>query len=258
MIDTKAVDCAAQIALILERGDNRFDESRFKYISAIYDRGVKQRSSVSVLLLSKVQKLLTGYQSDLTLAEENSMALARRIKMSFPESSDEVDLLEGNYSSKALFKLEERLTRASGVGVLTTLTKLLLQEGEFDDRQLRPSLIERLQSQEDEVVKIFSANETCMRAKKRELKTTRLFRESQEKLNSEKLVRQAIKEGPENPGPINPHMLAIRSLSTMQTLSPQYLKRFLAYIDTVFWLEQASEQLKPKATNKRAVKSNGK
>jgi hypothetical protein len=34
-------------------------------------------------------------------------------------------------------------------------------------------------------------------------------------------------------------MLAIRSLSTMQDISPAYLNRFISYVDTLFWLEQA-------------------
>jgi len=258
MSDTNDVDCGEQIAFILERGDNRFDETRFRYISSMYDRAVKQRSTVSLALMSKVHKLLTRYQTDVSLSDESTMALSRRIKMSFPESSNEVDRLERHYNAKALIKLEERLTRTSGGGVLSALTNLLLQESESDDSQGIPSFLELLQSQENEVVQTFSDNETCTRSKRIELKSTRLFRESQEKFNSEKLIRQAIKEGPDNPGPINPHMLAIRSLSTMQSLSPQYLKRFLSYIDTVFWLEQAGEELKPKTTNKRAVNSNKK
>ena len=258
MTDVSDIDCGDQIALILERGDNRFDETRFRYITSMYDRAVKQRSSVSLALMSKVHQLITSYQSDLSLSDESTVALSRRIKMSFPESSSEVDRVERYCNARALIKLEERLTRASEGGVLSALTNLLLQESESDDSQGISSFLELLQSQENEVVKTFSDNETCTRSKKIELKSTRLFRESQEKLNSEKLIRQAIKDGPDNPGPINPHMLAIRSLSTMQSLSPQYLKRFLSYIDTVFWLEQAGEELKPKTTNKRVISPNKK
>jgi len=258
MTDVSDIDCGDQIALILERGDNRFDETRFRYISSMYDRAVKQRRSVSQALMSKVDQLLTSYQSDVSLSDESTVALSRRIKMSFPGSSSEVDRVERYCNARALIKLEERLTRASEGGVLSALTNLLLQESESDDSQGISSFLELLQSQENEVVKTFSDNETCTRSKKIELKSTRLFRESQEKLNSEKLIRQAIKDGPDNPGPINPHMLAIRSLSTMQSLSPQYLKRFLSYIDTVFWLEQAGEELKPKTTNKRVISPNKK
>jgi len=258
MTDTNDIDCGEQISLIVEQGKNRFDETRFRYISSIYNRAVKQRSPVSLMLMSKVNKMLTSYQSDLSLAEEAMVGLSNRIKMSFPESSNEVERLGRHYNVKALTQLEARLTRASGAGVLSTLTNLLLHQGESADNQSAPSFLELLQTQENECVKTYSDNETCTRPKKNELKSTRLFRESQEAFNAEKVVRQAIKDGPNNPGPINPHMLAIRSLSTMQSLSPQYLKRFLSYIDTVFWLEQASEDLKPKTTHKRVVKSHGK
>jgi hypothetical protein len=259
MTNRSHVDCSAQIALILAQGGNRFDEIRFQYLSSIYERAEKQRHSVALILISKVQRLLASYQSDLVSAEEKSKVLSNRIKMSFPESSNEVDQLERYYNVSALTKLENRLMRTNGGGVLKTLTNLLLQGGESDDNQDAPSFVELLQSQENEAIKIFTDNEACIASNKSELKSVRLFRESQEKLNSEKLVRLAIKEGPDNPGPINPHMLAIRSLSTMQSLSPQYLKRFISYIDTVFWLEQAGDELKPKSKpktiNKQAIKS---
>jgi len=31
-------------------------------------------------------------------------------------------------------------------------------------------------------------------------------------------------------------------LTTMRDLSPHYLSRFVSYIDTLFWLEQAEKQ----------------
>jgi len=33
----------------------------------------------------------------------------------------------------------------------------------------------------------------------------------------------------------------LRSLSLMQEVSPDYLRRFLSHVDTLLWLEQATE-----------------
>lgn len=72
-----------------------------------------------------------------------------------------------------------------------------------------------------------------------ELKSTRLLRHTLSRLASQKRINRALAEAPEDSGPLNPQMLAIRSLSTMQDISPAYLNRFISYVDTLFWLEQA-------------------
>jgi hypothetical protein len=254
MTDASNDDCGVEIALMLDRGDNFFDESRFQLILSIYDRAMKQRSTVAIILIEKIHKLIASYKTDLMIAAEKTNVLSRRINMSFPESSTDVDQLEQHYNVSMLTKLEDRLIRSSGESTLSTLTNLLIEEAECDENQGLVSFLELLQSQEDDVFKTYTGNKANVGLQRRELKATRLFRKSQETLNSEKLVKQAIKEGPDNPGPINPHMLAIRSLSTMQSLSPAYLKRFLSYIDTVFWLDQVSEELKLKTKNKRLAK----
>ena len=61
------------------------------------------------------------------------------------------------------------------------------------------------------------------------------------RLNADKVVTQALAEVPEDCGPLNPQRLATRSLETMRDLSPHYLSRFVSYIDTLFWLEQAEK-----------------
>ena len=40
-------------------------------------------------------------------------------------------------------------------------------------------------------------------------------------------------------------MLAIKSLSTMRELSPDYLNRFVSYVDTLLWLERSEAALQP-------------
>ncbi|MBQ0758665.1 MAG: DUF2894 domain-containing protein, partial [Zhongshania sp.] len=64
----------------------------------------------------------------------------------------------------------------------------------------------------------------------------------------ERRVEIAIQQGPESPGPLNPQMLALKSLTAMRDLSPLYLNRYVNYLDALFWIDNAtvrSEVSKP-------------
>jgi len=84
--------------------------------------------------------------------------------------------------------------------------------------------------------------------KKFELQSMKNFRESMKYFNIDKIISRAINDFPENAGPHNPHMLAIKSLMNMRDLSPQYLRRFASYIETILWLEKNSVKLNKKKT----------
>ena len=71
------------------------------------------------------------------------------------------------------------------------------------------------------------------------------FRQTLSKISVQKQVTQAIAQAPHNAGPINSHMLVLRSLSRMRELSPDYLNRFMAHVDTLLRLNEAG-QVKPK------------
>lgn len=73
-----------------------------------------------------------------------------------------------------------------------------------------------------------------------ELPSVRRFGEVWVKIAAEQQVDRAFTRGPENAGPLNPHRLMLRSLALMRTLSPDYLRHFVAQVDSLLWLEQAS------------------
>ncbi|MCK7551034.1 DUF2894 domain-containing protein [Marinobacter goseongensis] len=57
-----------------------------------------------------------------------------------------------------------------------------------------------------------------------------------------KRIRQAIEQTPENAGPMNAHRLVSRAIATMETLSPEYLNRFVNYADTLLALERLAKK----------------
>ncbi|HRL98682.1 MAG TPA: DUF2894 domain-containing protein [Acidovorax sp.] len=73
-----------------------------------------------------------------------------------------------------------------------------------------------------------------------DMRSVRQFSELWSRMAAEQQVLQALGRVPENAGPLNPHKLMLRSLSLMRDLSPDYLRRFLAQMDALLWLEQAN------------------
>jgi len=71
-----------------------------------------------------------------------------------------------------------------------------------------------------------------------ELKSVRYFRKTWARLSADKQVTQALNLAPRNAGPINSHMVVLRSLTLMRDTSPDYLNRFMSYVDTLLCLEQ--------------------
>lgn len=92
-----------------------------------------------------------------------------------------------------------------------------------------------------------------------ELRSAQRFRETWERLVAEETVVKATHRAPDNAGPLNSHMLVLRTLGLMRELSPHYLRRFLSHTETLLWLEQAQGQLKPAVAGKggaaKSVKS---
>ena len=55
-----------------------------------------------------------------------------------------------------------------------------------------------------------------------ELKSVRYFRNTWSRLSAEKQVTQALGQAPKNAGPINSHVVALRSLALMRDTSPDF------------------------------------
>ncbi len=67
-------------------------------------------------------------------------------------------------------------------------------------------------------------------------------------------VRIALEQKPENPGPLNPHMLAVKILNEIQAVSPAYLDRLVSYMDTLNVLQHNREKKKKKAVRNKSRK----
>lgn len=87
-----------------------------------------------------------------------------------------------------------------------------------------------------------------------ELRSAHAFRDTWSRLRAEDDVAQAVQRGPENAGPLNSHMLVLRTLGLLSELSPDYLRRFMAHADTLLWLDDATTRLKAAPAKAKATR----
>lgn len=75
-----------------------------------------------------------------------------------------------------------------------------------------------------------------------ELKATQRFRETWARVAADRQVAQAFTRAPDNAGPLNSHLLVLRSLGVMRELSPDYLRRFMSHLDALQWLDLVTQK----------------
>jgi Protein of unknown function (DUF2894) len=73
-----------------------------------------------------------------------------------------------------------------------------------------------------------------------ELKALSRFRSTWSRLSLDRQLSRSLTKAPENAGPLNSHHLALRSLISMRDIAPDYLSRFMSFIDALQWLDQAA------------------
>lgn len=84
-----------------------------------------------------------------------------------------------------------------------------------------------------------------------ELKSLRYFRSTWSKLAADRWLTQSLVKVPENAGPLNSHHLVHRALGLMHERSPEYLNRFMAYVDVLLSIDPAGPEAASEAAPAR-------
>ncbi|WP_372796621.1 DUF2894 domain-containing protein [Litorivivens sp.] len=87
------------------------------------------------------------------------------------------------------------------------------------------------------------------------LRAAQKFRHTQQRHAKRKTVEFALERRPENPGPLNPQMLAVKILSEIQAVSPAYLERYVSFMDALVTLEKSTNKATRSA--KKATRQKG-
>lgn len=75
-----------------------------------------------------------------------------------------------------------------------------------------------------------------------ELRAARRLKLDQRVRQRQDRIARSLRKQPENPGPLNPQMLAVKALTLMGSLSASYTNRFVSYIETLSSLEGSADQ----------------
>lgn len=181
-----------------EQQADRLDPIRFRFIEALASRASRHGGEARRILDDRLYTLLEAYADELE---------ARRSKAADPDSA--------------------KPARAPAHGTLAELLK------HIGDRKAAATMGDAVAADVENV------GEDCPRQSvSAELPALLEFRKIWSKVRTDGQLRQSLEQVPTNAGPLNSGVLVHRSIMLMRELSPEYLQHFMAYADTLSWMEQ--------------------
>jgi hypothetical protein len=218
-LDSSA-DFNALIASLRTAGADQFDSVRLHYIEVLAKRTIAHRGNVKRMLDAKLAQALSAFNERFDLAQRDARETVAQGVQQYPHAANDLQRLFAAGDFKGLRRLIATLKAGEQCASLGALV-----------RQLEQHAPENADARLD--------RNTGSRS---ELKTIRNFRNTWSKLSVDKQVAQALEQAPANAGPINSHMLVLRSLALMRDISPDYLNRFMSYADTLLCLDQCEKE----------------
>jgi hypothetical protein len=222
-----AVDCAAPLASLRAAGAQRFDPVRWHFIEALATRAAAHQGGVRRVLDVKLAQALAAFQERFDQARADAEDAVARNAAQYPAAADDLRRLFDAGDFNELQRLIATLSRGDEGSTLGALVRRLEQHA--------------AQTGDGQVAGGAAAGSAGSRS---ELKTIRNFRNVWSKLSADKRVAQALEQAPADAGPINSHMLVLRSLAAMRDISPDYLNRFMSYADALLCLDQCEIESK--------------
>jgi hypothetical protein len=215
-------DLEHQIASLRQAGAHRYDPVRLRAIEALAQRIDRQPLRVQQILRSRLAQSISAFQARFDQASGAARGMAAQAPKRYPNAATELQLLVDAGDFQGLTRRVATLERQHDGAGLAALARHMAQH-----------------AQESPDPSQLGGHST-----RPELKSIRYFRNTWSKLSAEKQVTQALQQAPKNAGPINSHMLVLRSLALMREISPDYLNRFMSYADTLLRLDPGTQEKK--------------
>lgn len=219
-------DAASQIAALRQRGGERFDPVRFRFIEGVARRLPAQPAAVREILGDRLRQALAEYGERFGQAQSAARDTAVRLTAQFPAAAEELARLGAAGDFGGLRRCAGRLEKQGQVAPLAELVRRLAQPAPADGGTAPDGLPGMAAGQ--------------AAAAPSELRSLSYFRDTWSKLSVDRQLNQALAQGPENAGPLNSHLLVLLSLQRLRELAPDYLNRLMSHVDALLWLDQAS------------------
>lgn len=245
MSDSATTDSGADNELkvrldaLTDAGAQHFDPVRFHIISTLAEKSSGLGGGAAAHLRQRAWGKLQVYQADIERIQQGAAAQLETIDRLFPENREAAEQVLARTGIEGLQRFLDRLQSTCQDTPLQQLCKQLQGKESLPlDAEPEPSPGDYLRKQELELTTRHKPDgEPHRNNAPAPLKSAQLCRDALSQLEAEHLVTQASQTAPEDSGPLNPHKLAIRSLTTVREISPGYLGRLVSYLDNLSWLE---------------------
>jgi hypothetical protein len=214
-------------ASLRTEGGERFDPAGWHYLDTLARRAATHEGAVRTMLEAKLERAAASFAARFAQARAAAAELLATTCEQHPDASTELQLLFAAVDFKGLRHLQATLTARAQCAPL----------GE---------LVSRLESASHPPAQQTASRRPEVALPSLELKTVRESRATWARMSVDKQLAQAMKQGPKNAGPINSHMLVLRSLAMMQEISPDYLSRMVSYADTLLFLNPGEMEVPAK------------
>jgi hypothetical protein len=229
------------LASMRDQGGERFDAAGWHYLETLARRAAEQNGSVRHMLEAKLAQALAVFAERFEQARTAAARLLATACEKHPQAATELQRLFAGSNFKGLRYFLSTLEAREQCAALTELVS-----------QLEPALTG---APGHPPMQHATSNATATGSSTLELKTVRESRATWARLSVDKQLAQAMKQAPINAGPINSHMLVLRSLAMMQAISPDYLSRMVSYVDTLLLLDPGEMDVPAKRKKVVAAKA---
>jgi hypothetical protein len=246
MGDVPALDCTHTVpqsridtllASLRDQGGERFDAAGWHYLETLARRTAAHEGSVRRMLEAKLQRAAASFAERFAQTRSAAAELLATTCEKHPQAATELQRLFAGSDFRGLRYFLATLEAREQCAALTELVS-----------QLEPALAA---APGHPPAQHAPSQATAVASPSLELKTVRESRATWARLSVDKQLSLAMQQAPKNAGPINSHMLVLRSLAMMQEISPDYLSRFVSYVDTLLLLDPGEKEVPAK--RKKAV-----
>jgi hypothetical protein len=217
------------LASMRDQGGERFDAAGWHYLETLARRAAAHEGSVRHMLEAKIEQALAAFAERFVQARSAAAELLATTVEQHPQAAAELQRLFAAGDFKGLRYLQATLEARKQCAALAGLVS-----------QLEPALAD---APGHPPAHRATARATAAGSATLELKTVRESRATWARMSVDKQLALAMKQAPKNAGPINSHMLVLRSLAMMQELSPNYLSRMVSYVDTLLFLDPGEKDV---------------
>lgn len=235
---------AALLAELRHQGACRFDPAGWQYLDALAQRAAQYQGAARRLLDARLEQAVAAFAERFAQARAAAAALRDAAAAQYPESAAPMHGLFACGDFQGMRHLHARLAARAHCAPLASLVA-----------QLSPAPAANAAAP---AATQPSARDAALAATRIELKTVRESRATWARLSVDRQLLEAMRQAPKNAGPINSHMLVLRSLAMMQSISPDYLSHIVSHIDTLLSLHPGEKEAlvkRKKTTPAKAVRS---